>query len=225
MDRSKNSGNYITGVILVVLGLVFLANQFDILNFGKVIGLLWPLLLIYLGVRSFMRRPGVNIGGIILLLLGLIFFVDNLEIFDFGMWNLWPLILVAVGIGMLFNSNRRSINTTSSESSSDDTFDDTIVFWGLDKKMLSRNFKSGKITAIFGGAAINMREAEVVDGAVIDITAIFGGVEIKAPKNVNIINKGSGILGSFTSSDAESNAEGPKLEIRGEAIFGGVEVK
>lgn len=54
------------------------------------------------------------IGGLILITLGVIFLADEfVPWFDFG--KLWPLILVAVGAGILWNQNRKnnSDNTNS----------------------------------------------------------------------------------------------------------------
>jgi len=51
------------------------------------------------------RRKRSNIGGFILIGLGLFFLADNfLPGFDIG--NYWPLILIAIGAGLLFNSNK-----------------------------------------------------------------------------------------------------------------------
>jgi phage shock protein C len=51
-------------------------------------------------------RQGSVIGGLILIVLGAIFLADNfLPGFDFG--RLWPLILVAIGAGLLIRSSNR----------------------------------------------------------------------------------------------------------------------
>lgn len=54
------------------------------------------------------------IGGLILITLGVIFLADEfVPWFDFG--KLWPLILVAVGAGILWNQNRKN-NSENSNS-------------------------------------------------------------------------------------------------------------
>lgn len=45
----------------------------------------------------------VNPGGIILIAIGLLFLANNFNLFSWGyLWRLWPLILVAVGVTLLF---------------------------------------------------------------------------------------------------------------------------
>ncbi|MFZ1080580.1 MAG: PspC domain-containing protein [Candidatus Kryptoniota bacterium] len=52
------------------------------------------------------RRHGGVIGGIVLVVLGALFLADNyLPFFSFS--NTWPLILVAIGVGLIMNSVRR----------------------------------------------------------------------------------------------------------------------
>ncbi|HZV11579.1 MAG TPA: DUF5668 domain-containing protein [Candidatus Kapabacteria bacterium] len=51
-------------------------------------------------------------GGLILIVIGLLFLMSNLvPEFDFGKY--WPLILIAIGIGMLIN--RRQFHHTEGE--------------------------------------------------------------------------------------------------------------
>ena len=52
-------------------------------------------------------KRGSVVGGIVLLVMGLLFLANNfLPDFHFGDW--WPLILVAIGIGMLYKAVRPS---------------------------------------------------------------------------------------------------------------------
>ena len=95
----------------------------------------------------------------------------------------------------------------------------------MDKKVTSQNFKGGSITAIFGGAKIYLREAKIAENCTLDLTAIFGGVEVLVAENVNVETSGTGIFGGFDSKvPTRANAIG-KINIQGEAILGGVEIK
>lgn len=48
------------------------------------------------------RDRGSVIGGLVLIVLGILFLLDNY--FDIRFGDLWPLILVAVGVGLLWRS-------------------------------------------------------------------------------------------------------------------------
>ena len=52
------------------------------------------------------RRNGGVMGGIILIVLGCLFLADN-YLPRFNFWDTWPLILVAVGAGLIYNSFRK----------------------------------------------------------------------------------------------------------------------
>jgi hypothetical protein len=55
------------------------------------------------------RRRDRNglIGGLVLITLGVLFLADNF-IPDVRFRDFWPLILVAIGIGLLLNANKRN---------------------------------------------------------------------------------------------------------------------
>jgi predicted membrane protein len=53
MNRSRMFG----GFLLIALGLLFLLDSMDVMEFGEVIRTYWPLILIYFGVRSIAARP------------------------------------------------------------------------------------------------------------------------------------------------------------------------
>jgi len=48
------------------------------------------------------RERGSVIGGVVLIVLGVLFLLDNF--FDVRFSDLWPLILVAIGAGLLWRS-------------------------------------------------------------------------------------------------------------------------
>lgn len=65
----------IFGIILIFLGIAFLADQFLIFSFGRMISLLWPMIFLELGVWVFVRNTARPMGGILLIGLGGIFLI------------------------------------------------------------------------------------------------------------------------------------------------------
>ena len=93
----------------------------------------------------------------------------------------------------------------------------------------SQDFRGGEIVAIFGGVRLDLRQAAIsVDRAVLDISAVFGGVELRVPENWLVETKGVGIFGGFDDKTLhpkrDPNAKTPELVITGTAVFGGVSV-
>jgi hypothetical protein len=106
--NGKTSGQLIFGIMLIALGVLFLLDRLFSFHFGHYLGIWWPVVLIVLGVWKMAENPHRRMTGpLVLITLGAIFLVDNLEVFWWwDMGNLWPLILIAVGAGMMMGRLR-----------------------------------------------------------------------------------------------------------------------
>ena len=100
--RDNSLRHLLPGVILIALGVLFLADKFFFINFTWFFRTWWPTLLIAFGVLQLINRPQRPVGGLILLALGVIFQVDRLDFFPWwNMHQLWPVILIVIGAAML----------------------------------------------------------------------------------------------------------------------------
>ncbi|MBS1249884.1 MAG: hypothetical protein MAG431_01469 [Chloroflexi bacterium] len=99
-------------LLLIALGVAFLLNNLGVLpgDFWDVIVSLWPLLIVFAGIDGLVRREGVVwpslliAGGTFLLLRNF----DLVTWYGWGsLWKLWPLILVAVGVDLIFKNQPR----------------------------------------------------------------------------------------------------------------------
>jgi predicted membrane protein len=79
---------------------------------------------------------------------------------------------------------------------------------------------------VFGGVTLDLRDARLdPEGARIDVTAIFGGVEILVPRGWRVTTSGTPILGGIDNKTAGEAAGGPELLIDALAILGGADIK
>lgn len=234
----QNSGRFWLAIILIAVGLVFLTGQLGILtplgiSVGWLFGLMWPLILVGVGINLLYKRNLV--GGMILLLIGAVFFISNATSWNF--WSsLWPLLIIAVGLIILLRpkeeERKEEISKGKKEKreakpySSEDSIDELVVFSGKEKSIRSQNFAGGKITSIFGGTTIDLRKSKIKkEGAMLDTVSIFGGVKIIVPENMRVESSGTPILGSWENKYKSPAPKGaPLLKITGSAIFGAVEV-
>lgn len=102
------------------------------------------------------------------------------------------------------------------------------IFSGTDRKGIWDPPRHLEVVAIFGGSAIDLREARIpADGMTIEVVALFGGVDIVVPEGVNVVTSGIGIFGGFDNVNRQSESQrgAPTVKVRGAAIFGGVDVK
>ncbi len=101
------------------------------------------------------------------------------------------------------------------------------VFGGAERKGRWRVGSHLKVVAIFGGAELDLTDAVFESPeVVIEVTTIFGGVDIKVPENVSLHGGGAGIFGGFSVSEQTvADPYAPVVRVKGMAIFGGVEAK
>lgn len=94
-----------SGVLLVVFGGLFLADQLGALSFGVVFRTWWPALLILAGLLQFIERPASVFGSLILVGVGVALLLANLHILQLhNVGRLWPLVLIALGLNILVTS-------------------------------------------------------------------------------------------------------------------------
>jgi predicted membrane protein len=112
---------------------------------------------------------------------------------------------------------------------SDDMIDASAIFGSVNKIVMSKNFRGGDVTSIFGGTELNFMKADINNIAVVDVTAIFGGCEIIVPSNWKVKVDITTILGGVEDKrpmELMTAAGSDKILIlKGSCIFGGVEIK
>lgn len=81
--------------------------------------------------------------------------------------------------------------------------------------------------AIFGGAEIDLRDAKLAPGALLDVFAVFGGVEVSVPEGWQVVTSGFPMFGGFENVTAKERTgpDAPILQIHATILFGGVEIK
>jgi hypothetical protein len=86
-----------------------------------------------------------------------------------------------------------------------------------------------RVVAALGGVSLDLREARFAPGVTdIEVTALFGGVEIIVPPELAVETEGSGILGGFAALDhapSHADPDRPLVRVHGLAVFGGVAVQ
>lgn len=104
---SRHQHSIFGPLLLIAVGVVFLLNNLDVLpgNFWDVIVSMWPLLLIFMGIDSLVKQEGI-VWPALLIVIGTFFLLRNFNIANWHgwgrLWSLWPLILVALGVDLIF---------------------------------------------------------------------------------------------------------------------------
>jgi hypothetical protein len=157
--------------------------------------------------------------GAIFIILG----VSALTGMDLGRF-IFPLFLIYIGWRILSRENRGLRLDGGMKSSSQNSINETFIFSGTKRRLDSENFNGGRITAIFGGADLDLSNTKTKKKVIeLDIAAVFGGVKIRVPKNWEIESEAVGILGGIDNKTSLEK-KSATLKLTGVAIFGGVNI-
>ena len=92
--------------------------------------------------------------------------------------------------------------------------------------ILSKEFKGGDIVNIFGGAEIDLTQADIKGKAVLDLVQIFGGTKIIIPSDWQVQSKMVALFGGIEDKRNPALPKNPDkiLVIDGTSIFAGIDI-
>jgi predicted membrane protein len=171
--------------------------------------------------------------GIIVMAVGGFFMIPLVFRETFHMYNMfWPSIFIIVGIIFIVSrgKNWNRANMISKGVIGDDYVDYVNVFSGGERQVVSRNFRGGKISAVFGGIELDLTKAGLAPGvSELEIACVFGGATLIVPDDWYITIDVTPILGGFSDSrrlnPGRTVDSSKHLLIKGAVIFGGGEIK
>jgi len=226
----------ILGLIVVFLGVVFTLSNIGIIDSEDYLRY-WPALLIVYGLVNLVERrtSSGRTWAAVWIFVGSALLLNNLEITRIRIWDYWPLILVLIGFGMMRGSMMRhrrvhsfsgAIGSESVGTDEDSVINGVAILGGYRRSNNSQDFRGGELTAIMGGAELDLRDASIKEGeAVLDLFAFWGGAKIKVPEDWTISLQGVPILGGFEDKTRPPRTDsGKRLVIKGYAIMGGAEI-
>ena len=228
----NRTSKIIGGIALLAFGIVWALELFNLININ--LEGWWTLFIIvpcFVNIFNDKHKAGSVIGfGIGILLL--------LAARNIILWNdIWKFIicLVAVvwGISLLFFSKKRSCchchttdetKTIIMDGSKMHKID--VSFSKQDYSYSGQRFEGAEVNTRFGFTSLDLRGADIMDGAVITLDCSFGGMEIRIDKGICVKND---IETAFAGVDCDCNtqqADGLKtLYVKGHCNFGGIEIK
>ena len=216
----------VLGLIIVFVGVVIFLDNLHYVE-GKELFRWWPALLIVLGVAKLLDPGSVGrrFGALIWILAGALLLALNLHIVPARIKDFWPLLLVLLG-GWIALRGFGAWGPRAPAADQSAVTNDFAFMSGLTRKNSSKEFRGGEATAIMGGEELDLRDASIAGGeAVLDLFAMWGGIDIIVPGDWTVDNKVTPILGGVEDSRKTVGADPTKrLVLRGLAIMGGIEI-
>lgn len=225
------SSQIVLGVLVIVMGLLFLLDNLDLIEIRRVISF-WPAVFIIAGTVKLLdaQSRGGQLAGAGLLGAGVLLVLDRVGLIDFDLRILWPLLLIGAGAVLLYKAFEARRATAGGSLKDDpgpgsDVVHATAILGGFVRRVTAQDFRGGEITAVMGGCEIDLRSASIQEEAVINVFAFWGGVTLKCPPDWTVVLQGTPILGGLEEKTVVPPHGQKRLVIRGYVIMGGVEVR
>lgn len=245
---NRGSNNVITGIFLVLIGGGILLNKMYPEFPDWIIS--WKTLLIVIGLYVGFKHNFRGGGWAVPIIIGSVFLVmENFPDIPLKRY-IWPIVIMAVGLfiilkpkfckistgkdnndpdnpGYAGNSTQSSFDKSASFSS-EDVIESTNIFSGSKKINLSKNFRGGEITNVFGGSELNLSQADIKGRVELEVTCIFGGTKLIVPADWNIQQEAVAIFGGIDDKRPFHNVQQSPdkiLVLKGTVLMGGIDIR
>jgi predicted membrane protein len=226
--RFRITSQLILGVAIVVIGVLFTLDNLHILNARDYLRL-WPVALIAIGLVhvSQARTGSAAISGILWILVGGVLLGNRLGILHANLLAYWPLLLVVVGVRIVWQTFAAQ-RTSPTDADTSAVVSAVAVMGGFDRRIVSKQFRGGELTAFWGGGKLDLREAIPADGGrmIVNVFAVMGGFEIIVPETWSLSPEVTPFMGGIEDKTRPpANPSAPTLVLRGFVMMSGVTIK
>jgi predicted membrane protein len=215
----------IMGLLVVFVGVMFTLDNLGVADAERYLRY-WPVAIIALGfAKVWQARDGRGgFGGVIFIIAGSWLLLNSLMLVHVEeLWEFWPLLLVLLGVSIVWRSLG---GRTAAGADSTATVSAVAVLGGVNRGNNSKAFRGGDLTAVMGGCEVDLRQAAIDGEAVIDVFAMWGGIELRVPEDWTVDSRITPLLGGVEDKTRPpQGATAHRLVLRGFAIMGGIEVK
>ena len=179
-------------------------------------------------------QPGYQsskLSGTIILIIGGWLLLSSLDVIDLNPFHFWPILLVFIGISMIARGFSRGPGQgprgQAASAHTDSVVRAFAAMGGVTIKNTSPAFRGGEASAIMGGVELDLTGAQIEGPeAVLDVFAMWGGIDLKVPADWDVSLQGVPLMGAFEDSRKVLTPNATKrLVIKGSVIMGGLEVK
>jgi len=228
----KKLRNTMWGIVLIVIGVIISLNVLKITNIDLFFDGFWTLFIIVpCAIGLFTEKD--KKGNIIGLIIGVLLLLACRDLLDLGLVIklIFPICLVGIGVSFIFkdaigNKVSSKIKELNGKNTEQKSF--CATFSGENVSFSGMSFEGASLTAVFGGLKCDLSNAVITEDAVVNATAIFGGIDIIVPKDMPIRVESTCIFGGVSNNVKEvlaADEHVPVIYINATCLFGGVTIK
>ncbi|MDZ7700851.1 MAG: LiaF-related protein [Halobacteriales archaeon] len=221
--RRLPTSQLLFGAVVVLIGVLLLLDTTGIYPTERLL-LYVPTLFVLVGVWALLRS-GLRslVGPLVVIVVAAAWQLVALDVATADqLVAYWPVLVIAFGLSVVLGQYR------SRARAADDAYSSVFAaFGGVERRIRSTAFEGADLTAVFGGAELDLRDVELAERpARVNAVALFGGVDVIVPRDWNVRMEVLPILGGAADDRPrrEEQNEAVDLEVTGFAAFGGVSV-
>ena len=225
----RKFSNIMWGLVLIALGVIIGLNSLGLTSIELFFDGWWTLFIIipcFIGLITDKEKTGSIIG----LIIGVLLLLGCQDIISFEtFWKLLiPMLLVILGLSMVFKDMFNSkINRKISELNKNSKSEKNVsaYFSGQKVAYSKEEFDGINMEAVFGGIKLDLREAIIKKDVVINARAIFGGIDILVPENINVVVSSSSMFGGVDNKREINQDNKITIYVNDSSLFGGIDIK
>ena len=109
-----------------------------------------------------------------------------------------------------------------------DRINESVIFSGVNRKLMTKDFRGGKATVIFGGLDLDLTQVDFTGVVTLDLEVGFGGIKLIVPPHWDVRTEMSNIAAGledkrmFREGGVDTNKV---LILKGTLLFSGLEIK
>lgn len=226
-------GRLIFGAALLTIGVLWTLDNLGIVDSDRVLRW-WPAAVVAFGLAKLLglgTQRSLMTGGFFTLI-GLVILGAEADLYDLNIWRLWwPTLMMFVGGSILLRALRgpgAAAPGPDGTVPSEDSYIRTFAMMGGTKVRVTSNaFRGAEPSAFMAGIEYDLRGATPAgDTVVMDVFAMWGGIEIVVPPDWRVSAEVMPLMGGV--EDNSTSPSGPArttLVVRGTVVMGGVEIK
>lgn len=252
-EKNHRRGKVFGGLLIVIAGSLFLANELGAEIPDWVFT--WKMFLVALGLLIGVKHNFKHAGWFFMMVIGGAFLLSDIYPAMAIKQILWPSLVILVGLAIMFKPRKKNrhkwermhdkfhqrrygrygydtdacgLNIPGTDTS-EDYIESTTFMAAVKKNVLSKNFKGGDVTNVFGGTELNLTQADFEERATLELTNVFGGTKLLVPANWEIHSDLVSAFGNIEDKrpvQSTTAAETSKvLILKGTTFMGGIEIK
>jgi hypothetical protein len=228
------SGSLVTpqlllGVMVIVVGVTMTLENLGLLESERYFRF-WPVGVMALGaLKIWHSRDGHGgaFSGFVLTTIGAWLLLEKTALVRLSFWDMWPTLLVVFGAFLVWQGLSGSRVRSGTPAPDENAVVRAMAILGsVVRGNNSVAFRGGELTAVLGGCELDLRNASIDGEAVIDVFALWGGIEIRVPEDWTIDSRVTPVLAGVEDKTRPARAASRhRLVLRGFIVMAGVEIK